>query len=64
MIWCCSGAPVKILQGPVQSMIITCHATNRFCVFEYFTGKLLAIGESHDKLTGAMVINKGRSLVF
>eukprot|EP00210_Caulerpa_lentillifera_P006091 g5819.t1 len=57
------GAPIKILQGPVQSMIITCHATNQFCVFEYFSGKLLAIGESHDKLTGAMVINRGKSLL-
>eukprot|EP00210_Caulerpa_lentillifera_P007293 g6972.t1 len=57
------GAPIKILQGPVQSMVITCHATNQFCVFEYFTGTLLAIGESHDRLTGAIVINKGRSLL-
>ena len=58
-----SGAPKKILQGTIPSMIITCHSNNKIGVFEYFTGKLLAVGDGHSNLTGALLINHGRNLV-
>ena len=58
-----SGAPTKILQGSIPTMIVTCHANNKIGVFEYFTGRLLAVGEGHSKLTGALLINNGRNLV-
>lgn len=54
--------PIKISQGPNAQTVLVCHANGMICVYEYYSGEVLAYGRGHaNNLTGA--VNVGSHIV-
>lgn len=52
------------MEGPIPTTVVCCHANATACLYEYFTGQLLANAIGHSELlTGAAVVGGGSHLV-
>ncbi|GMH36901.1 hypothetical protein BSKO_04774 [Bryopsis sp. KO-2023] len=56
--------PIRISEGPIPTTVVCCHENGTACLYEYFSGQLLATAVGHSELlTGAVVIGGGSHLV-
>lgn len=60
---CTSEDPIRIIEGPIPTTVVCCHSNATACIYEYFTGQLLANATGHSELlTGAAVVGGGSYL--